>query len=134
METLRLVLLVKHFPLSMKGFMLCADSGGMCLERDEMRFQFFEIQLVTCRAELRTMDLFKLLDEFGVRLLQCLLRRGKISRRFGCLRHRLHITRQRLVRRRKTRRTEELATVGISETSGRCPTIRTNRTLTRAKR
>jgi len=116
MEILRLVLFVPHFTLRMKGFMLGADSGGVCLERDEMRFQFLEIQAVTCRAELRTMDPFKLLHEFGVRLFQCRLRRGKINRRFGCLGHRLHLIRQRSGRPRKTRRTEELATVGISET------------------
>ena len=135
METLRLVLFVQHFALRMKGFMLRADSGRVCLERDEMRFQFLEIQPVTSRAELRTMDLVKLLHEFGVRLFQRLLRRGKIiNRRFGCPGHRLHLIRQRSGRPRKTRRTEELATADISETWGRCPTIRTNRTSPRAKR
>lgn len=128
------MLFVKQFALRMKGVMLCADSGGVCLERDEMRFQLLEVHLMTCRAELRTMELFKLLHEFGVRRLKCLLRRDKINRRFGCLGHSLHLTRLRPARLGKTRRTEERAIVGILETSDRVRTSCTSRTSTRAKR
>jgi len=64
------MLFVKHFTLRVKGFVLCVDSGGVRLERKEMRFQFFQVRLVTIRTELRTMQLLKLLYEFGVRRLE----------------------------------------------------------------
>ena len=64
------MLFVKRFPLRVKGFVLCMDSGGMRLERKEMRSQFFQVCLVTFRIELRTMQPFELLDEFGVRRLE----------------------------------------------------------------
>jgi hypothetical protein len=128
------VVFVKYFPLRVKGFMLRVDSGGMCLEGDEMRFQLLEILLVTGRAELRTLELFKLLHEFGMRGLEGLLRRGKINRRIGCLGHRFDLTRQRPGKPPKTRRIEKPAAAGISETWDHVRTIRTSRTSTRAKR
>jgi len=64
------VLFVKRFPLCVKGFVLCMDSGGVRLERKEMRSQFFQVCLVTFRIELLTMQPFELLDEFGVRRIE----------------------------------------------------------------
>src|SRR5262245_18120252 len=72
----------------MKHFMLRVDRGRMLFERLEMRFELFEIFLVTDRTELRAMELLELLYQFGMRCSEFLLRRGElIGGRLGLLGH-----------------------------------------------
>ena len=61
------MLFVEHFPSCMECFMLLVDGGRMRFEREEMRFQLFQVLLVLDCVELRAMELFELLHEFGMR-------------------------------------------------------------------
>jgi len=45
----------------MKRFVLLVDGGRMRFEREQMRFELFQVLLVTHRAELRAMQLLELL-------------------------------------------------------------------------